>query len=384
MTAMRTITIQQPPKVVCGREASAVCSEHLQQRGSQRILFVTGRKTCVFAEGIAQVLRSSGAVCDIYSEVPQEPTIRAYETALTAARHFQPDTIVGMGGGSPLDVAKLLAAFMDEPRDISQFFGIGLVEHRTVHLVCMPSTSGTGSEVSPNAILLDEGEEVKRGVISPWLVPDATFVDPHFMTSMPAMVTAGTGMDALTHCIEAYANRFAYPAIDTYALGGIQLISGNLLQAIRSPDNLDLRENVAIGSLFGGLCLGPVNTAAVHALSYPLGGRFHVPHGISNTLMLPHVLRFNLPAAPERYEQIALALGITRGATPEATALAGIERIETLAREAAIPMRLREWGVPSHSLKEMASAALGVTRLLRNNPRDVTHEDALLLYEAAY
>jgi alcohol dehydrogenase class IV len=248
----------------------------------------------------------------------------------------------------------------------------------------MPSTSGTGSEVSPNAILLDEREELKRGVISPWLVPDATFVDPHFMTSMPAMVTAGTGMDALTHCIEAYANRFAYPAIDMYALGGIQLISGNLLQAIRSPDNLDLRENVAIGSLFGGLCLGPVNTAAVHALSYPLGGRFHVPHGISNTLMLPHVLRFNLPAAPERYEQIALALGITRGATPEATALAGIERIETVAREAAIPMRLREWGVPSHSLKEMASAALGVTRLLRNNPRDVTREDALLLYEAAY
>jgi alcohol dehydrogenase class IV len=338
----------------------------------------------VFAEGIAQVLRSSGAVCDIYSEVPQEPTIGVYETALTAGRHFQPDTIVGIGGGSPLDVAKLLAAFVDEQRDISQFFGIGLVEHRTVHLVCMPSTSGTGSEVSPNAILLDEREELKRGVISPWLVPDATFVDPHFMTSMPAMVTAGTGMDALTHCIEAYANRFAYPAIDKYALGGIQLISGNLLQAIRSPDNLDLRENVAIGSLFGGLCLGPVNTAAVHALSYPLGGRFHVPHGISNTLMLPHVLRFNLPAAPERYEQIALALGITRGATREATALAGIERIETLAREAAIPMRLREWGVPSHALKEMASAALGVTRLLRNNPRDLTHEDALLLYEAAY
>jgi alcohol dehydrogenase class IV len=169
-----------------------------------------------------------------------------------------------------------------------------------------------------------------------------------------------------------------------YALGGIGLIGKNLLAAIRSPENLDVREKMAVGSLFGGFCLGPVNTAAVHALSYPLGGRYHVPHGISNTLLLPHVLHFNLPSAVKRYADIAIALGAERSSTDEQTALHGIEVLEHLARDAGIPLRLRDWNVPHSAIEEMAIGAMEVTRLLRNNPREITLEDAIAIYEAAY
>ncbi len=187
-------------------------------------------------------------------------------------------------------------------------------------LVCLPTTAGTGAEVSPNAILLDEADELKKGVVSPHLVPDAAFVDPLLTISVPPAVTAATGLDALTHCIEAYANKFAHPIVDIYALQGIKLISANLVRAVRNGGDIEARAALSLGSLYGGLCLGPVNTAAVHALAYPLGGRFHIAHGVSNALLLPHVLRFNFSAAPERYAEISAALGVARNGSALTTA----------------------------------------------------------------
>lgn len=381
---MRTIVITQPRTIVCGRNASLECVEHVFRRGSRRVLFVTGSYTARLAAPMVDELRHKGLEVAIYSEISQEPTIVAFESALRAAINFSPDTVIGLGGGSPLDVSKLIAAFIDEKRNVRECFGIGLLTHRTPYLLCLPTTSGTGSEVSPNAILLDEEAHLKKGVISPWLVPDATFIDPQWMVSMPRAVTAGTGMDALTHCIEAYANKFAHPAVDIYALGGIQLIGNNLLAAIQNPDDLVVREKVAIGSLFGGLCLGPVNTAAIHALSYPLGGRYHVPHGISNALLLPHVLRFNLRAASRRYAEIALALGATPAANDTETGLRGIEILEQLAVNAGIPMRLRDWDISQNEIAGMARSAMEVTRLLQNNVREITLQDAISIYERAY
>src|SRR6185312_1331641 len=185
------------------------------------------------------------------------------------------------------------------------------VKGRSLPLICLPTTSGTGSEVSPNALLLDENTQSKKAVISPHLVPDAAFIDPALTLTVPAPVTAATGLDALTHCIEAYANRFAHPLVDTWALDGIRHIAAHLATAVREPANLEARTHLALGSLYGGLCLGPVNTAAVHALSYPLGSRHHIAHGHSNAILLPHVLRFNVPAAFGRYAEVALALGVS-------------------------------------------------------------------------
>jgi len=204
------------------------------------------------------------------------------------------------------------------------------------------------------------------------------------MLTVPPAVTAATGLDALTHCIEAYANNFSNPLVDTWALDGIRLIAGVLGTAVREPDNLKARTQVALGSLYGGLGLGPVNTAAVHALSYPLGGRFHIPHGHANAILLPHVMRFNLPAAPERYATIALALGAERQGDHEATALAGIGALWRLISETCLEMRLSELRIPESEIPSLAAAGLSVTRLMKNNPRPMTHQDAEEIYRSAF
>lgn len=248
----------------------------------------------------------------------------------------------------------------------------------------MPTTAGTGSEVSPISVLLDETEQLKKAAISPHLTPDAAYVDPKFSVTLPPAVTAATGLDALTHCIEVYANRVAHPMVDLYALQGIRLISANLLRAVEHGDDLEARTNMALGSLYGGLGLSPVNTAAVHALSYPLGSEFHVAHGVSNAVFLPHVMRFNLPAAPERYAEVALALGAEAGKTAEETAQRGLDMVTELSKKCGIPESMSEFGVPEEAIPRMATAAMTVTRLLKNNLRALTVADAEAIYRAAY
>jgi len=220
--------------------------------------------------------------------------------------------------------------------------------------------------------------------VSPYLVPDAVFIDPRLTLSVPAAVTAATGLDALTHCIEAYANKFAHPVVDVYALQGIRLISANLLRAVRDGNDLEARGALALGSFYGGLCLGPVNTGAVHALSYPLGGRFHVAHGVANSLLLPHVIRFNAPAAAERYAEVSLSLGVPPCANAVVTAERGVECLAQLSRDCGVPQTLSELSIPRDAIPQMAKAALQVTRLLNNNVRPVTEADAVAIYETAY
>jgi alcohol dehydrogenase class IV len=191
-------------------------------------------------------------------------------------------------------------------------------------------------------------------------------------------------MDALTHCIEAYANKFAHPTVDPIALEGIRLIAGNLARAVEDGDDVAARTAVAQGSLFGGMCLGPVNTAAVHALSYPLGSEFHVAHGVSNAVLLPHVLDFNLRAAPQRYAAIAVALGAHRGKDDPDTAYAGLQIIRELSRRVGIPLHMHKLGVPADAIDRMATAAMSVQRLLVRNVREVTREDAIEIYRRAF
>ena len=320
----------------------------------------------------------------IWDGVSQEPTIQIFLDALAAARQTRADVVIGLGGGSAMDVAKLVAALVDSSQDIRDAFGIGRLAGRSTYLVCVPTTSGTGSEVSPNAILLDESDQLKKGVISPHLMPDAAYVDPILTLSVPPAVTAATGMDALTHCIEAYANRLAHPMIDLYALQGVRLIAQNLVRAVEHGDDLAARTNLALGSLYGGIVLGPVNTGAVHALAYPLGGEFHVAHGVSNAVLLPHVLEFNLPAAPDRYAQIAIALGAQRANDDLETARRGLEIIRELSRRCAIPSRLSELNIPREAIERMARSALTVTRLLERNVRALTLADAIEIYRRAF
>jgi alcohol dehydrogenase class IV len=232
-------------------------------------------------------------------------------------------------------------------------------------------------------VILDEAESLKKAVISPHLVPDGAYVDPMLTLTVPPAVTAATGMDALTHCIEAYANRFAHPVVDVYALEGIRQISRHLVDAVEHGNNVAARTAVALGSLYGGMCLGPVNTAAVHALAYPLGSEFHVAHGVSNAVLLPHVLEFNLPAAPQRYADIAIAMGVEDASDDVTTAQRGLEQIRVLSRRCGIPAHMAALGVPTDAIDQMARSAMTVTRLLERNVREVTMQDAIDIYRRA-
>jgi len=277
-----------------------------------------------------------------------------------------------------------VAALYDDHQQVRSVFGIGLLVRRALPLVCIATTAGTGADVSPNAILLDESERLKKGVVSPHLVPDIAICDPELTYSVPASVTAATGIDALVHCMEAYANKHAHPVVDVYALEGIRRLGRSMKTAVRDGTNRVARADVMLGALYGGLCLGPVNTAAVHALSYPLGGEFRVAHGVANSLLMPHVFRFNLPAMPERYAEIAVALGCEVGSSALATAESGLSKLTEMSRECGIPQRLRDVGVPEADLPRLAQEAMKVTRLLKNNPRELTAADAERIYREAF
>jgi alcohol dehydrogenase class IV len=381
---MNSIRLLQPPHIVFGNNCARDCVDFLASRGSKRILLVTSKSVRPQINFLVEALKQSGREIIENQFIPPEPTVQFFEKNLADANGEEIDSVLGVGGGSVLDAAKLLAALAQSPQKLSDVFGINLLQGRKLFLACLPTTSGTGSEVSPNAILLDEAAELKKGVISPHLVPDAAFIDPLLTLSVPPEVTASTGLDALTHCIEAFANKFAHPITDHYARRGIELISANLLKAVRDGKNTEARAALALGSFYGGLCLGPVNTAAVHALAYPLGGKFRIAHGISNAILLPEVLRFNLSAAPERYAEIAAALGVERNGDASGTAQTGIERVAKLSRDCGAPQNLSELRVPREAIPAMAKSAMQVQRLLKNNLRTVTESDAIKIYEAIF
>ncbi len=379
----RVLTLLQPTSIAFGVGCAADCAAVVAQRGARHVALVSSPSVVAAADTLATELREKGLTVTTIPKVPAEPDVETFEGLRRELRTLSIDAVIGLGGGSVLDVAKLLAAMHRRTEPVRAFFGSGLLPERGLLFVALPTTAGTGSEVSPNAILYDEADRLKKAVISPYLVPDLAFVDPALTVSAPPALTAATGIDALVHCVEAYANRFAHPIVDVYALQGIRLIAANLPTAVRTGTNLEARSAVALGSLYGGLCLGPVNTAAVHALAYPLGSEFRLAHGLSNALLLPHVIRFNLPAAPERYADIALALGAEGRGSPAEIAARGADRLQALCRDCGVPEKLSAVGVPLAAIPGLAASAMKVTRLLKNNPRDVTLADAEAIYRDA-
>jgi len=318
------------------------------------------------------------------TSIVAEPSFSDFEKLMKKVTPFNPDVVIGIGGGSVLDIAKLVAAQLENEQQLHEYVGIGLLKGRKKKLICVPATSGTGSEVSPNAILVDDADNQKKGIISPYLVPDIVYVDPLLTVSVPPAITAATGMDALTHCLEAYTNKFALPFIDLFAYEGMKLIAANIVTAVKDGSNIEAREKVAMGSLYGGFCLGPVNTAGVHALSYPLGSMYHLAHGLSNAVLLPYVMEYNIVAAVDRYADVAVALGCTREADAWTTAIAGVEKIKALNKACGIPTTLREVGVKEETIPQMAMEAMKIQRLLKNNPREITEQDAVAIFKSAF
>ncbi len=378
---MNSITLLQPGRIVFGEKSFQQIVDDNLITGSERILFLVATPLLDAAQTVCEKMSEQAKkVVIIEYNFPGEPTFDQFDMLLNKSEYFNPDCVVGVGGGSVLDCAKLLAAMTRNDEQYADVVGVGLLKKRMKKLICVTTTSGTGSEVSPITILLNEKTEAKSGIVSPALLADAAYIDPLLTVGLPPKITAETAIDALCHCIEAYTNKFAHPAVDTYALKGIQLISENLLKAYRNGNDLEARAALALGSMYGGLCLGPVNTHGVHCLSYGLGGKYHISHGLANAVLLPSVMRFNIETLPEKHAEIALAMGIKPKAGVLQTALAGIEFIEYLSAECNIPSSLTELGIEETDLPALAEIAMNTTRLLNNCPRLMTKEDAIEIY----
>jgi alcohol dehydrogenase len=383
METIDKLIIQFPPKLIFGNGTLKQLKDEVIALSATKVLIITITPLVNEIKPTIADFQSIDVKVLVDTSIIHEPTFDDFFQIINTVKDFNPDVVIGIGGGSVLDMAKLVAAQLDNDQELNEYVGIGLLKHRKKKLICLPATAGTGSEVSPNAILVDD-ENQKKGIISPFLVPDIVIVDPLLTASVPGSITAATGLDALTHCLEAYTNKFAHPFIDMYALKGIQLIASNLLQAVNDGRDINARSQVAMGSLLGGFCLGPVNTAGVHALSYPLGSMFHLAHGLSNALLLPYVMEYNLPSSPRRYAEVAEALGCEKESDEMIMAKKGIQKVRSLISACGVAERLRDVNIPKEAIPQMATDALKIQRLLKNNPRLITKEDAIEIYTAAY
>ncbi len=354
---MKPVILSQPQRIVFGSGCINQFAEEYLQLGLRRLFVLTAPPILPLIQPALDRLAAAGVAIELHDGIRQEPSVSDFKQILDVAVAFGADSVAGIGGGSVMDVAKLVAALVKSEQQVEDLFGIGFVKGRQCWLACMPTTAGTGSEVSPNAILLDERDQLKKGIVSPFLLADVAYVDPQLTVTVPPRITAETGMDALTHCIEAYTNKFAHPAVDMYAMMGIKLIAAHLLRAVKDGTDIEAREALLLGSMYGGLCLGPVNTAAVHALSYPIGGEFHVSHGLANAILLPSVMRFNSVADWKKYAAVALACGAAQGKDEEETAMNGVEWVSQLSRDCGIPTTLTELGIPRDAVGRMAKAA---------------------------
>ena len=351
----------------------------------RRALLVTdaGFLRTGLAEAPLRNLQVAGIEVHVFSEVQADPSEAIVLAGVAMAQMFHVELIIGLGGGSSLDVAKLIAVLAPGHQELAQLYGIGNVHGQRLPLVQLPTTAGTGSEVTPIAIVTT-GATTKMGVVAPQLYADLAILDASLTLGLPSAVTAATGIDAMVHAIEAYTSRLQKnPLSDMLATQALSLLSGNLIRACHDGQNLAARQAVLLGAMLAGQAFANAPVAAVHALAYPIGGLFHVPHGLSNALVLPHVLRFNVSHAAPLYAELAAILrpGVT--GSDEARAHALIDAMQEIADATGIARTLREVGITASDLDRLADAAMLQTRLLGNNPRPVTRADAHAIYAAA-
>lgn len=353
-----------------------------------RVLVVTDHG--MMATGIVdrawKLLQAGGLSPFLFSEVRADPSEAVVEAATEAARAAGAAGIIGIGGGSSLDVAKLVALLAPGTEILREVYGVGKAKGPRLPLILVPTTSGTGSEVTPISIVTTGAAE-KMGVVSPVLIPDLALLDPDLTLTLPPQVTAMTGIDAMVHAIEAYASTSSNnsPVSRALACEALRLMGPALLTAVRDGRNTAARSNMLLGSMLAGQAFANSPVAAVHALAYPLGGHFHIPHGLSNALVLPHVLRFNSGVTASAYAELAPHAFSDLAAVPvQECAAAFIDRLQMLSQDCGLPQTLRAVGVPEDALPRLARDAMNQTRLLVNNPRPVSEADALAIYRAAY
>ena len=373
MSKSRIITLHQPKRLEIGAGASARVGTWAED--AQRIFVLATPHT----SGFVDRLGLKGHV-SVFDAIPGEPDIPTFEAALAAARAAQPDLVVGLGGGSVLDVAKLIAAMWDGGQALREVAGPNRVAGRRTRLAQVATTAGTGSEAGIRSLITDPVAGAKIAVESPHLIADLAVLDPELTYSVPPAVTAATGVDAMAHCVEAFTNVNAHPVIDGYARMGIDLVGRFLARAVADGSDTEAREGMMLASFYGGICLGPVNTAAGHALAYPLGTLLHLPHGLANAIIFPHVLAYNEPVASEKTAEVVRALGLAERAGNKDL----LQAAYTFCSDLGVQMSLKAHGATQEQLTRFARDAYGIRRLMDNNPRDMSESDVLAIYQAAF
>jgi alcohol dehydrogenase class IV len=340
----------------------------------ERILVVAD----AFNSRRVDVLGLSGKVT-VFADVRPEPDIPNLEALIAIAEAEKPDLVIGFGGGSAMDLAKLASVLPGSGDGIADVVGVERVKGKRAALIQVPTTSGTGSEAGARALVTDPATQNKLAVQSNYMLADLAVIDPELTLTLPPQVTAATGVDAMAHCVEAFTSRRAHPTIDLYAIEGIRLVGQYLRRAVVDGKDIEARGGLSLASLYGGYCLGPVNTTAGHAVAYPLGTRHHIAHGSANALIFPHTLAFNASAVPEKTGAVLAALNV-----PARSQSNVFDAAYDFCAGLGCEMKLSHFAVPRSDLSAMAAEAHAIRRLLDNNPKDMSRDDILAIYEAAY
>lgn len=384
---MSQFTFETAPKIICEQGGADRLGEIARSLGITRMFLVTdvGLVKAGLINGAVASLAAAGVETTVFSDVLADPPEDSILAAVDSAWAAGVDGVVGFGGGSSLDTAKLVALLACTPQALPEIYGIGLARGPRLPLIQVPTTAGTGSEVTPISILTTPTHE-KKGVVSPLLYPDVALLDSRLTLGLPPAVTAMTGVDAMVHAIEAFTTRLKKnPLSDALAIKALQLLYANLPAAVNDGKDATVRENMLLGSLFAGMAFANAPVGAVHALAYPLGGHYQLPHGLSNSLVLVPVLAFNLPVAKALYAELGRAiLPELTSAGDQAAATAFVAAIRERVASMPYAQTLRDAGIKEDDLPMLARDAMNVQRLLVNNPRDVAYDDALAIYQAAY
>ncbi|CAN5410287.1 iron-containing alcohol dehydrogenase [soil metagenome] len=382
---MQGFVFQSTKSILVKPGSSSRIGELVKSLGCTSVLLVSdpGVKGAGLLQAGLQGLAQQGIAVTLFTDVVADPPVHVIDVAVKLAVDAKVDGVVSIGGGSSMDVAKLVALLAVGEEKLDDIYGVGMVKGRRLPLVLAPTTAGTGSEVTPISIVTT-GEGEKKGVVSPVLLPDWAVLDAEFTLGLPSAVTAATGIDAMVHAIEAYTSkRLKNPLSDALARDALRLLGGNIHEACCNGTNPEARHNMLLGSMLAGMAFANAPVAAVHALAYPVGARFHVPHGLSNSLVLPQVIRFNAASAEHHYGELAtILMPDAKGSASERTR-ALVEMLSALPVNLGLPTRLRDVGIAEKDLGLLADDAMKQTRLLINNPREVVREDALAIYEAS-
>jgi len=381
------IRVHRAPKtLITGNNCVNVIGDEAKKLRVTKALIITdpGVAGCGTVASVEKPLRDAGIDVGVYDQAVPEPPMSSIAEIVTIAEKGGYNGIVGFGGGSAIDVAKIVAALVGTGDSVEDYVGIDQVPKKGLPFIAVPTTAGTGSEVTAIAIFSNEKLNVKQGVVSPHLIPNIALVDPRLTWSCPANVTAASGMDALIHNIEAYISVNATMHTDPLAKEGISLIAKSIRAATFDGSNAWARHNMAMGSLLGGIAFGNAGVGAVHALSYPIGGTFHVAHGVANTLILPWVMEYNMLACLQWFGEIGQAMGENiEGLSERAAADKTLAALRQLAVDLEVPQYLSDVGIPVSAIGELVDGAMTQTRLLTNNPRKLTREDITQIYRNA-